>query len=338
MPDLLLNALKSSNNGRPPVWLMRQAGRYMPSYRALKEKYSFHDFCLKPELITQITLMPIEQLDVDAAILFSDILLPLQALGLKVTYEEKIGPKIYPAIRTREQVENLQLEPMENCFKGIPLAIDTLRNTLKVPLLGFAGAPFTLASYVIEGETGKDLRHTKEWMVSDPQGFQMLLDLMAEVSIAFLHLQIKAGVQAVQLFDTWAQALSPAQFEQYSIKMMRKVKDALPPDIPVIFFSRGGVSNALMMAKAGPEAISVDWTVDLASLKNSVPPSLSLQGNLDPAWLYAPPEKLVKAVKDLLATMQNHPGFIFNLGHGILPDVPYSNVKLLVDTVKYATY
>lgn len=334
MDTRLIDALFCENDGRPPVWLMRQAGRYMSTYRALKEKHSFHELCFQPELIYEVTMMPIDQLDVDAAILFSDILLPLISLGIDVVYEESQGPLLSPAIRNREQLSLLRWEGFGQKFEGIPKAIEALRGSLSVPLLGFAGAPFTLASYLIEGKTSKELRYTKQWMMRDPEGFQVLLDLLATVSASFLSLQIQGGAQAVQIFDTWAQSLDFEHFKKYSLEMMKKVKAQIPSHIPVIFFSRGGDRYAEEIARAQPEAVSVDWTVDLESLRKRVPDKVAIQGNLDPSWLYAPRGPLKNEVDKLLRIMEGHEGYIFNLGHGILPDTPLDHVKYLVELIK----
>lgn len=329
MNSLLLDALYSKNKGRPPVWIMRQAGRYMPSYRQLRQKHSFVEMCTRPELIAQVTMMPIEQLNVDAAILFSDILLPLLALGCKITYEESLGPQIEKPCA----IESLKSLPVEETLHTVPLAIKELVSKLQVPLLGFAGAPFTLASYLIEGKTSKDLKLTKKFMLENPEGFKKLLDLLAQLSADFLNMQIKAGVQAVQLFDTWAQALSPMHFKEYSLCYMDKVRALLPSGFPVIYFCRGSAQYAHEMCQSKPTALSIDWNAELPDIRRTVGHGIALQGNLDPAWLYAPPQELKKAVKMLLKSMQGDKGYIFNLGHGVFPDVPYDNVRLLVDTV-----
>lgn len=333
MNSSIIDALHCRHKGKPPVWLMRQAGRYMPSYRALKSKYSFQELCFNPELIVQVTMMPIEQLGVDAAILFSDILIPLKALGVNVTYEDQQGPVLSPTIKQRDEIAQLHWDGFDSSFDGISKAIRELCSSLNVPLLGFCGAPFTLASYLIEGKTSKELRATKKWMMHDPEGFTELLNLLVKVSAAYLNLQIEAGVKAVQLFDSWAIALDPFHFQKYSVDMMQKVRELLPKDFPVIYFSRGSDRNANLLAQASPHAVSVDWTVDLPNIRKHHPHT-AFQGNLDPACLYAPKESLAKSVNHLLQSMHNDPGYIFNLGHGLLPDTPYDNVKFLVDLVK----
>jgi len=324
----LLEALKCQNKGRPPVWLMRQAGRYMPEYSALRKKHTFLDICHQSELIVQTTLLPIELLNVDAAIIFSDLLLLAQPLGFNLVYDEGIGPLIDPVIRDPSGIPKIRSGAIENKLAPLFEAISILRKQLKVPLLGFAGAPFTLASYLIEGKTNRELRYTKQWMLSDPESFHQLLDRLSEATAQLLMLQIEAGVQAVQLFDSWAMALSPEHFRIFALPYMDKVRQKLPPGFPVIYFSRGAHGSSL--AQAHPTAISVDWTVDLPQLRKQFPTKIAVQGNLDPSWLYAPQEKLKVAVNELLNSMKDDPGYIFNLGHGIPPDVPFSNVQYLV--------
>ncbi len=334
MDNRLIDALHCRNTGRPPVWFMRQAGRYMPEYRALKQKYSFQDLCFRPELIVEVTKMPIDLLGVDAAILFSDILIPLMAMGIDVVYEENTGPVLTPCIRSSAEMQKLHWDGFDKTFEGIPQAVKEISNTLSVPLLGFCGAPFTLASYLIEGKTSKELRFTKQWMMRDPESFNALLDLLVKVSAAYLNMQIEAGVKAVQIFDSWAQSLGPAHFQAYAVDKMQKVRELLPKHIPVIFFSRGGDKHAQMLAEARPDAVSADWTVDLPALRKRYPQKLAIQGNLDPAWLYAPKAELTKAAEELLSSMKGDPGYIFNLGHGIMQDVPLDSVKHLVRLIK----
>lgn len=331
---LLTQALKCSNQGRAPVWLMRQAGRYMPEYRALRAKHSFLEMCHHPELITEVTLLPIRSFGMDAAILFSDILVIPEALKVGLRFDDGIGPIIEHPLHTSADIDALPAVDMREALDYVAQGIAMLRPQLDVPLLGFCGAPFTLASYMIEGKSSRDLRKTKQWMLRDPTSFHKLLNRLADDAITYLHMQVDAGVQAIQIFDSWAGVLSLNHFKEFSLSYMEKIVRSLESRVPVILFCRGSSLFAPQLAEIKPSAISLDWHCDLGALRKSLPKGIALQGNLDPDVLYAPLPVIRKEVNALLKKMKGDQGYIFNLGHGITPDVPVEAVRELVDCVK----
>ncbi|MGZ3633847.1 MAG: uroporphyrinogen decarboxylase, partial [Parachlamydiaceae bacterium] len=324
MNTLLLDALQGKNLSRPPVWLMRQAGRYMPDYRALRQKYSFLEMVHTPELAAQVTLLPIEQLGVDAAILFSDILVIVEALGMKLHFDDGAGPRIECPLSGSHDVDSLPTPDIEHSLAYVKQAIQGLVPNLKVPLIGFSGAPFTIASYMIEGRSSRDLRKTKQWMLQDPKSFHKLLQHIAKHTITYLEQQVKAGVHAIQIFDSWANFLGHHQFREFSLAYMQTIVDGLrEKNIPIILFCKGSSVFASQLAEVRPAAISLDWNCHLPTLQHQLPSTIALQGNLDPDILYAPADVIKKEVTTLLDGMKGNPSYIFNLGHGILPDIPF---------------
>ncbi len=316
---MFLEALAGKNSsGRPPIWLMRQAGRYMPEYLAIRKKHSIMEMFRTPELITEVTLLPIDLLEVDAAILFSDILVVLDLLGIEWDVIKGTGPVIQPG--------KVKPRPANDAAPFVAQGIEQLKKELEVPLIGFCGGPFTVASYILEGQTSKTMAKTRAMMYREPEAFTHLLDQITDAAIDLLKLQITAGVDAVQIFDSWAHFLTPAQYEAYSLHYCRKIQAALP-DIPLIYFSRGTYARNLTCA------LSFDWGWDMEQARKQYPKNC-LQGNLDPCLLYADWPTIQKEADKLLEAMQDDPAYIFNLGHGILPDIPFDNVKALVDYVK----
>lgn len=329
-----LQALECRNPSGPPVWLMRQAGRHMASYRTLREHYSFLQMCHEPDLITQATMLPIKAYAMDAAILFSDILVVAEAMGVGLRFEEQIGPIIERPIRSQRDIEGLPLpDPLKLQF--VAQGIRQLKSQLQVPLIGFCGAPFTVASYMIEGKSSRDHKATKRWMFNDPQGFHDLLNRISDWSIAYLKLQIEAGVDAIQIFDSWANTLDHHSFREFSLAYLEKLlKGIRHSNIPAILFCRGSSVFAPQLAELQPAGIGLDWNCKMASMRNCIANSIALQGNLDPDMLYAPLPRLEAEVRRLLNEMEGDPGFIFNLGHGLHPDVSEKAVMTLVDCVK----
>lgn len=323
-----LKALKGENRGRPPVWLMRQAGRYMSSYRALRQKHDFLTLCHEPELITEVTMLPIRQFGMDAAILFSDILMVPEAMGFKVRFDEGAGPIIENPF---SHGNPLTYHPERQAY--LPKAISQLKKELQsTPLIGFAGAPFTLACYVIEGKTSKDYRKVKEWIYRHPEAFTALIDQLTEGVISSLHLQKECD--ALQLFDSWANLLSMEHFNQFCLKPLRKILNAIEKlQRPLIYFCKGSCLFANEIAKSGVQAISLDHSLPLQQIRAQLP-SIVLQGNLDPEALMAPSKMVEKLTKQLLQEMHNDPAYIFNLGHGILPNTDEDTVRALVHCVK----
>ncbi|MEI8366395.1 MAG: uroporphyrinogen decarboxylase [Parachlamydiaceae bacterium] len=332
--NLLLDALHCRNNGRVPVWFMRQAGRYMPEYRALRAKHSFLEMCHTPELIVEVTQQPLRAFGMDAAILFSDILVIPEALGVGLHFDDGAGPIIDRPLSTLQDVVALPPIDMREALNYVTEGIRLLSPTLDVPLIGFCGAPFTVASYMIEGKTSRDLRKTKQWMLRDPESFHLLLERLFEDSITYLEMQIDAGVDAIQIFDSWAGFLGHSQFKEFSLAYLDKMVKRLKPKVPVILFCRGASVFAPDIVHANPSAISVDWNGNLAAIRKSVPTSIALQGNLDPDILYASHSTIKREALALLNSMRGDPGYIFNLGHGITPGVPVDAVKVLVDCVQ----
>lgn len=335
MNDLLLNALRGCNKSRPPIWVMRQAGRYMPEYRQMRAKHSFIEMCHQPELVAEITQMPLRTFGFDAAILFSDILVIAEAFGVGLRFEDGVGPIIERPLHSNADVVKLPAPDIAKALCFVPEAIRLVRPQLNVPLLGFCGAPFTVASYMIEGGSSRDLKKTKQWMLRNPESFHSLLKKIADCTIEYLNLQIDAGVDAIQIFDSWAHFLSNTQFREFSLayfaKIMHGVKNR---QIPFILFCRGSAAFAPILAKIAPAGISLDWNVDIVQMRARIPSTIALQGNLDPDILYADKHKIRKEVNHLLNGMQGDQAYIFNLGHGIHPDTPVDAVKTLVDCVK----
>lgn len=338
MKTLFLDALQCRNASRPPVWLMRQAGRYLPEYRLIREKYSFLEMCHQPEIAAEVTLLPINTFGMDAAILFSDILVIPEALGRGLHFSEGKGPIIDRPIVSVDDIASLPKPNVKEALGYVAEAIRYVLPDLKIPLIGFSGAPFTVASYMIEGGSSPDLKKTKQWMLRDPESFHRLLSHIADCTIDYLNLQIDAGVHAIQIFDSWANALGYHQFHEFSLKYLKKLIRGLKnSDIPVILFCRGSSVFVRDLIEAAPQGISLDWNVDITKVRSYVPDTIALQGNLDPDILYAPSEVIKKEVERLLVGMRKEKGYIFNLGHGIKPDMPVEAVRTLVDTIKNFT-
>ncbi len=330
MTNHFLDALSGKNKGRPPIWLMRQAGRYMKSYRALRAKHSFLDLCHHPELVTETTLLPIRQFGMDAAILFSDILMLPEAMGFKVRFDEGIGPIIDNPL-TEDTPLKLSYDPERQSY--LKPAISHLKQELKeTPLIGFTGAPFTLACYLIEGRSSKDFRKAKHWIYNAPDRFAMLIEQLTQGVISCLKQQEECD--ALQLFDSWADLLSPAHFKKYCKDPLSKISAAAKEiGRPLIYFCKGSSAHAQVAAQTGVEAISLDWGASLGQMRKKLPHT-ALQGNLDPEALKAPRKTIAHMARAMLEEMKGDPGYIFNLGHGILPDTPEDSVAELIAQVK----
>jgi len=334
--DRLLRACRKEPVDRTPVWIMRQAGRYLPSYRALREKVSFMKLCKTPELALQATLTPLEVMDADAAILFSDILIPVEAMGMRVVFTEKKGPQLPEPIRTQADLGRLRVPDPEETMKFVPDAIRLINHALKgrIPLLGFSGAPYTLATYMIEGETSKNFYGIKRRLFEAPKLLHALLDKLADTVTAYLNAQIAAGAHAVQLFDTWAGALSPTEYAEFAFPYTQRVIAGLRRErTPVILYVNGGGDYLERMAETGADVLSLDWRIDIGEARRRIGHKVALQGNLDPCALYAPPEAIRAQVARILQSYGKGEGHIFNLGHGILPDIPVAHAVAMVDAV-----
>jgi len=311
---------------------MRQAGRYMPEYRKLREKHDLLTLCRTPELAAEVTLQPIRAFGMDAAILFTDLLIPLPPMGLDLEFAKGEGPVIHNPVRSPADAAKLRLIEPEDAFPYMFESIRMLKKELKVPLIGFAGAPFTLASYMIEGGHSRNFERAKVFMWERPAAWKSLMTKLATVSNRSLKAQVRAGVDCVQLFDSWVGALSPADYREYVLPYSRLALKGL--DVPVIHFGTGTGSADFLEAirEAGGDVIGADWRTPLSDAFRRLP-GAAIQGNLDPVALLAPPKELRRRVRAILKEAGHRRGFIFNLGHGILPPTPVSNVKLLVDEV-----
>ena len=321
----------------PPVWLMRQAGRYLPEYREVRKQVpEFLDLCFDPSKAARVTLQPVERFEFDAAILFSDILVVPHVLGQKIEFEE--GPRLAP-LRDAAALASLSVDRIQDRLSPIYETIDRVREGLPtdVALIGFAGAPWTVATYMVEGGGSRDYVNVKRWALGDPSGFQSLVDLLVDVTADYLKDQIAAGVEAVQLFDTWAGVLPKSAFERFCavpvLEIARRVKSEYP-DTPVVAFLRGSVGNLSGLASA-PEidVIGIDHTVDVAWAADAVQPQAAVQGNLDPVLLLAGGPELARGAREIIASLSGG-AHIFNLGHGVLPQTPLEHVQVLIDLIR----
>lgn len=322
---------------RPPVWFMRQAGRYMAEYRELRERYTMLDLCRTPELAAEVTLQPIEAFDFDAAIIFADILLPIVPMGLDLEFVKGKGPVIDNPIRSAGDIERLRVgEPAQDLAETME-AIRLVRRHLpeNIPLIGFAGAPFTLASYMIEGGGTRDFRLAKSFMLSHAQAWHDLLELVASMTILYLRAQIESGAQAIQLFDSWVGALSPTDYSEYVLPHSQRIFDSLKgTGVPLIHFGTGSSMLLEQMKAAGGDVIGVDWRIPLDEAWQRIGHDRAIQGNLDPISLFAPNATLRARVEQILDLAGNRPGHIFNLGHGILPQTPREAVEIVLEVVR----
>ena len=338
--NLFLDAAFSKQTERPPVWMMRQAGRFMPEYWEIKNKYSFLEMCKTPEIAADVTMLPVDLLGIDAAILFCDILVTAEAMGGDLSFTQGVGPRFANPVRNMQDVENLDVDCLDK-LEYVADAIKVIQQRLNgsIPLIGFAGAPFTVMSYLVEGESSKDFKKTKLLMHNHPEIAHALLAKIAKVTAAYLNLQIAAGVNAIQIFDSWAMALSWNDYAEFSHQYIKEIIANLNrKDIPVISFCKGSSVFAPMMATAQPDVISVDWNADLLNIKKILPSGIAVQGNLDPFILYADKAVIKKNILQLFERMRGENGFIFNLGHGIMPDIPFDNVKYAIEVIKEFRY
>ena len=323
-----------------PVWLMRQAGRFLPEYRAIREKLGFLELCRTPDAAAEVTVLPVEKLGVDAAILFADILLVVEPLGVGLEFARGEGPVIRQPVRSAAAVAGLvERDPAET----VPFVFETVRRARaalhdRVPLIGFAGAPFTVASYVVEGGASRDYLETKRLMYEDPGAWHALLALLARTTARYLNLQIAAGAEAVQLFDSWVGALGPDDYRTFVRPHTEAVIQALSPGVPVIHFGTGTAGLLEAFGAAGGDVIGIDWRQDLGEAWRRLGPDVAIQGNLDPAALLAPPAEIRRRVAAILAQAGGRPGHVFNLGHGVLPSTPVDHARALVDAVHELSY
>lgn len=332
--DTFLRACKQEHTEQVPVWFMRQAGRYDKAYRAIRARYSLVEICEHPDVCVEVTKMPVDKLGVDAAILFSDIMIPVGAMGVPFEIKENVGPVIEHPIQDAADIERLQVfEPAEK----LPHVLETihlLHRDLSVPLIGFMGGPFTLASYMVEGGPSRDYLRTKTMMVSHPDLWQTLMNKLAEMIIRYGTAQVKAGAQALQVFDSWVGSLAPRDFRRYVKPTMQYIFNKLSElDVPLIYF---GVNTGELLADfadTGATVVGVDWRVPMSVARQRVGDRVSLQGNFDPALLYAPNSVIESTAREILDESAQGPGYIFNLGHGVKPTTDIGKLITLVETV-----
>jgi uroporphyrinogen decarboxylase len=333
--DNFLRACRREETDHTPVWLMRQAGRYMKEYMALKEKYSFLEMCRTPEIACEVTLQPIKAFELDAAIIFADILLPLEGMGIELSFAKNMGPVIGNPVRTRADIDAIRVINPEEDVPYLLEAIKLVKKELneKIPLIGFAGAPFTLASYIIEGGGSKNYLNAKGLMFGDPESWHVLMTKITELTGKYLNAQIDAGVNTVQIFDSWAGCLGPNDYKEFVLPYTKKVIASVKGRVPVINFSTNTGTYLHILKEAGGDVMGVDWKVNLDEAWDEIGPEYAIQGNLDPVLLFAPRDVLVSRVKAVLDRADGRAGHIFNLGHGIILGTPVDNVKAVVDTV-----
>lgn len=339
--DRFLRALLRQPVDRTPVWMMRQAGRYLPEYRASRAKAGdFMSLCSNPELACEVTLQPLARYPLDAAILFSDILTIPDAMGLGLYFEAGEGPRFKKTVRTAEDIEKLEVVKTDSELRYVTDAVSTIRRELNgsVPLIGFSGSPWTLATYMVEGGSSKDFRRTKALVYNQPELAARLLDVLADSVIEYLNAQILAGAQAVQIFDSWGGALSHNAYREFSLAPMQKIVNGLIREhegrkVPVIMFTKGGGQWLEVMADTGADCLGLDWTTDIGTARQRVGDKVALQGNMDPAVLYAEPERIRQEVATILASYGHGTGHVFNLGHGITPEVDPVNAGAFFDAV-----
>ena len=340
--DRFLRALQRQPVDRTPVWMMRQAGRYLPEYRASRAKAgSFMDLCRNAELACEVTLQPLERYPLDAAILFSDILTIPDAMGLGLYFEEGEGPKFHKPLRTAANIEALQVVNSERDLDYVMTAVSRIRRELngRVPLIGFSGSPWTLATYMVEGGSSRDFALCKEMLYQRPELMHRLLTVLADSVTDYLNAQIRAGAQAVQIFDTWGGALGHSAYREFSLRYMARIlrgliKEADGRPVPAILFTKGGGQWLEAMADSGASALGLDWTTELREARARVGERVALQGNLDPAVLYAGPERIRAEVAAVLESFGRGSGHIFNLGHGITPGVDPEHARVMIEAVQ----
>ncbi len=340
---LFLRACRRERVERTPLWMMRQAGRYLPQYREVRGRTTFLGLCKTPELACEVTLQPIDEFGFDAAILFSDILIPLEPMGLSLEFHEHRGPVLANPVRTRADIDRLAIPDPEQTMPFVGGAVRAIRSALagRVPLIGFAGAPFTLASYAVEGSGSSTWPHTRKLIFSDRDAAHALLDKLARVCALYLEAQVRAGAQAVQIFDSWAGILAPAEFRELALRYAMQVMEGLRDSetwrdggVPIIYFVNGCAPYLDDLRTSGADVLGVDWRVDLGEVRKRVGNRYAVQGNLDPTALFGPPATIRERVRDVLAAAGDAPGHIFNLGHGVLPETDPEHVRAMVQAVR----
>ncbi|MCF7804040.1 MAG: uroporphyrinogen decarboxylase [Candidatus Marinimicrobia bacterium] len=336
--DLILQAAKREQTERRPVWMMRQAGRYLPEYRAVREKADFLTMCKTPELAAEVTIQPVDIVGVDAAIIFSDILTIPEAMGLDLEFVSGRGPVFHNPVRNDKNVDDLRsgiLPELEYVGKAIEETVRQLDG--RVPVIGFTGAPWTLATYMVEGGSSKHFKVVKKLLYSQPELLKSMLDKLVVETIEYLDMQIQAGADIVQIFDSWGGILTPAAFKEFALEPVTTIVEGIKarhPETPVTVFSKGARTHLPSLAATGADVLSLDWMIDLGDAREEVGDKVALQGNLDPAILLTDPATIETETRKMLDSYGDGPGHIVNLGHGITPNVPVENARTFVDAVK----
>ncbi len=335
MSDLFLRACRGQAVERPPVWILRQAGRYLPAYRAVRERVDFLTLCKTPELAAAVTVQPVEELGVDAAILFADILLPLEAMGARLVFAPGDGPTFPEPVRSAADLGRLRRPDVERSLGYVFAATAAARRGLagRVPLIGFAGAPWTLAAYLVEGGASRQFAHLLSWSYADPSGLRELLDRIAVVTIDYLRGQLDAGAQALQVFDTWGGLLDAARFREIALPSLARVLEGIAGDAPLIYFGQGNSHLLPLLGELPVAVLGVDWRLPLDQVRHLVGPRRVLQGNLDPAALLGPRPEVERRTRQMIADGAGG-GHIANLGHGILPATPVDHARAFVGAVQ----
>ncbi len=333
-----LGAIQRKPIDRPPVWLMRQAGRYLPAYQQVKKNYTFLEMCRIPDVAAEISIQPFEILNVDAIIVFNDILIPLEHMGQGVDFTDQ-GPIVTPAARTEEILKRIH----RGTFDRTPPVYESIAEIRRrvgedVPILGFAGSPFTLATYMVEGIVSKSMRYIKELLFSNPTELERILDLLTETVIDYLRIEIRAGANAVQIFDTWAGELGPSDYRRFALPYQKRIVDAIQNEVPVILYVKGSSPFLEDMKSTGAAVLSVDWRNELHEVAKRLGDETVLQGNLDPTAMYASAEIVSSRTQEILQNLGRTTGHIFNLGHGVLPETPVESVQALIETVQNYDY
>ena len=338
--SLFLRALRRQPVERTPVWIMRQAGRYLPEYRKVREQAGdFLSLCRNPELACEVTLQPLRRFALDAAILFSDILTIPDAMGLGLYFAEGEGPGFHHPVRDLQAIERLVVPDMSDSLAYVMNAVRLIRREMpeNLPLIGFAGSPWTLACYMVEGQSSRDFKRILNLVYTEEKAARLLLDKLASSVSTYLLEQIKAGVNAVMIFDTWGGILTPSNYKQFSLFYMQRIVQEIKaqfPEIPIILFTKGGGQWLELIADTGCDALGIDWTCDLADARQRVGRQVALQGNLDPTVLLSSKQTIYKQVAEVLASYGHGAGHVFNLGHGITPDVPPDHVAAMIEAVQ----
>ncbi|TAI47436.1 uroporphyrinogen decarboxylase [Flagellimonas allohymeniacidonis] len=333
--DLFLRALKGETVDRPPVWMMRQAGRYLPEFMELKNKYDFFTRCQTPELASEITIQPIRRYGMDAAILFSDILVIPQAMNIEVQMKPNFGPYLPNPIREAKDLDRVIVPEVHDALDYVMQAISMTKEKLnnEIPLIGFAGSPWTILCYCVEGQGSKSFDKARGFCFTQPEQAHQLLQKITDTTIAYLKAKVKAGVNAVQVFDSWGGMLSPNDYQEFSWRYIQQIVDALKDDAPVIVFGKGCWFALKEMAESGASAVGVDWTCSPKNARYLTGGKITLQGNFDPARLLSPPSKIKRMVAQMIREFGKD-RYIANLGHGILPNIPLENAKAFIDAIK----